>query len=147
LTAPAPLPWIPGAIRQLLLADTVFSTACGGRLSTILPSSITFCGQVRTPGNNSISGDGVAFSPLVQVDGWCAPGLDGIDPERKAWEIGAAATRVLGRARNVIYQTMSYSARLIDGPIPDVDTSRGESSPLYRTIVRAELAVHVSPVP
>lgn len=137
------LPWIPGAIRGLLLADAVFSTACGARVSTILPSTVTFCAQIRTPGNNSLSGDGVAFSPLVQVDGWCAPGITGVDPERKAWEIAAEAARVLGRARNVTYQNVSYSARLIDGPIPDVDTSRGDSSPLYRAIVRAVLAVHV----
>lgn len=138
------LPWIPGAVRQLLLADPVFNAACGGRLMTILPSGLTFCAQLRLPGNNSISGDGVAFSPLVQVDGWCVPGIPGTDPEMKAWEIAAEAARVLGRARNVTYQTMSYSGRLIEGPLPDVDTSRGEDSPLYRAIVRAGLAVHVA---
>lgn len=139
-----PLPWVPGAVRQLLLADAGFATACGGRVMTILPSTITFCAQLRLPGNNSISGDGVAYSPLIQVDGWCVPGISGVDPERKAWEIAAHAARVLGRARNVIYQTMSYSGRLVEGPLPDVDTSRGESTPVYRAIVRAELAVHVA---
>lgn len=141
------VPWIPGAIRQLLLADTAFAAACGGTVSTILHSTVTFCAQIRTPGNNSLSGDGVAFSPLVQVDGWCAPGIPGVDPERKAWAIAAEAARVLGRARNVIYENMSYSGRLIEGPIPDVDTSRGESTPLYRALVRAELAVHVTATP
>lgn len=140
----AVIPWVPGAVRQLLLADSGFNTACGGRLATRLPSTITFCAQLRLPGNNSISGDGVAYSPLIQVDGWCAPGISGVDPEVKAWQIAAEAARVLGRARNVIYQNMSYSARLIDGPLPEVDTSRGESAPLYRAIVRAELAVHVT---
>lgn len=139
-----PIPWIPGAIRQLLLADALFSAECGGRLSTRLPSTVTFCAQLRLPGNNSLSGDGVAYSPLIQVDGWCAPGITGVDPEVKAWQIAAEAARVLSQARNVSYQNMAYSARLFDGPLPDVDTSRGESTPLYRAIVRAELSVHVT---
>lgn len=143
MTAPGPIPWIPGAVRQLLLADPAFVTACGNRLMTRLSSTVTFCAQLRAPGLNSLSGDGVAWSPLVQVDGWCAPGIPDTDPEVKAWEIAAHAARVLGRARNVTYQNMTYSGRLIEGPIPDVDTSRGESTPLYRAIVRAELAVHV----
>jgi hypothetical protein len=144
VTDPGPIPWVPGAVRQLLLADTGFNTACGGRLSTRLPGIVTFCAQLRVSGLNSLSGDGVAWSPLVQVDGWCAPDIAGTDPEVKAWQIAAAAARVLGRIRNVTYQNMTYSGRLIEGPIPDVDTSRGESSPLYRAIVRAELAVHVA---
>lgn len=142
-----PMPWILGAVRQLLLADADFNTACDGRLMTRLPSEVTFCAQLRLPGNNSLSGDGVAFSPLIQVDGWCAPGKSEMDPEMKAWEIAAHAARVLGRARNVIYQNMAYSGRLIEGPIPDVDTSRGASVPLYRAIVRAELAVLVTATP
>lgn len=141
------LPWVPGAIRQLLLADSDFSAACAGRCGTRLGSEVTYCAQVRTPGVNSLSGDGVAYSPLVQVDGWCtreaADGL-GVDPEVKAWEIAAHAARVLGRARNVSYQNMTYSGRLIEGPLPDVDISRGESTPLYRAVVRVELAVHVT---
>ncbi len=143
----SPMPWVPGAVRQLLLADAGFNTACGGRLMTRLPNPVTFCAQLRLAGNNSLSGDGVAYSPLIQVDGWCAPGQSGMDPEVKAWEIAAHAARVLGRARNVTYQNMSYSGRLVEGPLPDVDTSRGESTPLYRAIVRAELAVHVAALP
>lgn len=142
VSQPGPIPWIPGAVRQLLLADAEFTAACGGRVSTILHSTVTFCAQIRTPGLNSMSGDGVAWSPLVQVDGWCAAGL-GLEPEVKAWEIASHAARILGRARNVTYQNMTYSGRLVEGPLPDVDTSRGESTPLYRAIVRAELAAQV----
>lgn len=143
-----PLPWVPAALRIPLLADAAFDAASGGRLSTRLPSEVTWCAQLRVAGNNSLDGGGVAFSPLVQLDGWCAPGLDDIDdPEVKAWEIAAAGAAVLGRIRNLIYQTMSYSARIVEGPLPDVDTSRGESAPLYRAIVRAELAVHVTVTP
>jgi hypothetical protein len=143
----AVIPWVPGAVRRQLLDDPTFFAECGGQVLTRLPSEITFCAQLRIAGNNSLDGAGVAFSPLVQLDGWCAPGLDGIDPEMKAWQIAAAGAAVLGRIRNAIYQTMSYSARVVEGPLPDVDTSRGESAPLYRAIVRAELAVHVTAVP
>jgi hypothetical protein len=138
------LPWIPGAIRQLLLADATFSTSCAGRCGTRLPSDMTSpFAQLRISGGVSISGDGVAFSPLVQVDGWCAPG-GAEDPEIVSWRIASEAARVLGRARNITYQTMRYSARLIDGPLSDVDTSRGTSSPLYRALIRAELSVHTT---
>jgi len=144
VTEPAPIPWIPPAIRALLLADADFAAECGGRISTRLPSTVTFCAQIRVPGLNSLSGDGVAWSPLVQVDGWCATTVPGVDPEQKAWNIAAHAARILGRARNVTWQNMTYSGRLVEGPIPDVDTSRGESTPLYRAIVRAELSVQVA---
>ena len=143
----ATIPWIPGAVRRQLLDDPTFFAACGSQVLTRLPSEVTFCAQLRVAGNNAVDGGGVAFSPLVQLDGWCAPDLAGIDPEVKAWDIAAAGAAVLGRIRNVIYQTMSYSARVVEGPLPDVDTSRGESTPLYRAIVRAELAVHVTAVP
>lgn len=142
-----PVPWLPPAIRQLLLADAAFAAECDGRVSTRLGSPVTFCAQLRVSGMNSLSGDGVAFSPLVQVDGWCAPDLPGIDPERKAWDIAAHAARVLGRARNITYQNMVYSARVFEGPLPDVDVSRGESTPLYRAIVRAELTAQVYAIP
>lgn len=139
-----PQPWIPGAIRALLLADAGFVAACGGRCSTRAPSDITRSyATVQTPGNRAITADGVAFSPLVQVDGWCAPGGEE-DPEVVAWRIAAAAATVLGRARNVTYQTIAYSARLVDGPLAGVDTSRGTDSPLYRALVRAELTAHTT---
>lgn len=147
MTAPDPIPWLPPAIRQLLLADAAFTAACEGRVSTRLPSTVTFCAQIRVPGLNATSGDGVAWSPLVQVDGWCAPGIPGVDPEQKAWDIAALAGRILGRARNITIGTMSYSGRLVEGPLPDVDTSRGESSPLYRAIIRAELYVQMYATP
>lgn len=137
------LPWVPGAIRQLLLADAVFASECGGDVLTRLGSTVTYCAQIQVSGGTSLSGDGVAWSPLVQVDGWCAPNAGAGDPERKAWAIAVEAARVLGRARNIPYQNMSYSARVVDGPLPGVDTSRGTSTPLYRAVVRAEIRAHV----
>ena len=145
MSQPGPIPWVPGAIRQLLLADAPFMTECGSRLSSRLPSTVTFCARVRLAGNNSLSGDGVAWSPLIQVEGWCAPGVTGVsDPEVKAWDIAARAAVVIGRSRNITYQNMTYSVRLVEGPLSDVDTSRGESTPLYWSLVRAELNAHVT---
>lgn len=139
-----PQPWIPGAVRVLLLSDAGFVAACGGRCSTRAPSDVTQpFAVIRVAGNNAITPDGVAFSPLVQVEGWCAPGGDA-DPESTAWGIAAQAARVLGRARNVGYESLRYSARVVDGPMPGpVDTSRGASTPLYRALVRAELTAHL----
>lgn len=143
VTSPGPIPWVPGAIRQLLLADAAFMTECGNRLSSRLPSPVTYCARVRLAGNNSLSGDGVAWSPLVQVEGWCAPEVAGVaDPEVKAWDIAAKAAVVIGRARNITYQNMTYTARIVEGPLDNVDKTRGESTPLYWALVRAELSAH-----
>lgn len=148
VSQPGPIPWVPGAIRQLLVADTAFMTECGSRISSRLPSTVTFCARVRLAGNNSLSGDGVAWSPLVQVEGWCAPGVAGVsDPEVKAWDIAARAAAVVGRARNITYQNMTYSTRIVDGPLSDVDTSRGDSTALYWSLVRVEVTAHVAALP
>lgn len=136
------LPWIPGSVRSLLMADAPFAAACQNRCGTRLPTDMTKpFAQIRVAGGFSMSGDDVAWSPIIQLDGWAAPGGD-VDPEVAAWNIAAAAARVLGRARNVTYESMRYTARLIDGPLTDVDTSRGTGSPLYRALIRAELRVH-----
>lgn len=138
------LPWIPGAVHVVLMADSAFNAACGGRLSTRLPKNVALAvATMQVSGGIPIDGGGVAFSPLIQVTGWCPPGGAGdLDAEIQAWNIAAEAARVLGRIRNVTYQSMRYSARLTDGPIADYDTSRGEAAPLYRAFIRAELSVH-----
>lgn len=139
----AALPSMRHAVRALLVADAGFVAVLPmARLTFKAPPSVTTkYGTIQIPGNNSLSGDGVAWSPLVQVDGWCPMTDEAADD--LAWDIAAAAAAVLGRARNVTYQNITYSARLIDGPMagpPDV--SRGESEPLARALIRAELTVH-----
>jgi hypothetical protein len=79
--------------------------------------------------------------PMVQVDGWCAPGGT-VDPEEDAWRIASAAASVFARARNVSYQSIHYTGRVTDGPLTDIDTARGPAAPLYRAFIRAELRVH-----
>lgn len=139
----APLPWIPAAVRALLLADVTFmGTLAGARLVFKAPPDVTTkFGTIQVPGNNAIDGGGVAWSPLVQVDGWCP--MSDANADALAWSIASAAAMVFGRARNVTYQNISYSARIVDGPMAmDPDISRGESNPLARALIRAELTVH-----
>jgi hypothetical protein len=142
MTAPAPaLPWIPPAARALLLADDRFSTACAGRLSTRQPSDVTRPYATLSASVVPINPSAGVWSPLVQVDGWCAPG--GLhDPEEAAWDIAVAAAAVFSRARNVAYQNIHFSARVTDGPLTDQDLSRGTANPLYRALIRAELTLH-----
>lgn len=134
---------MPAAARTLLLSQTVFS-------SLITPDRVVFRAPpivttkfvtIQVPGNNSISGDDVAWSPLVQVDGFCP--ADDENAESIVWDLAAAAATVLGRARNVFYRNISYRGRLIDGPFAAApDVSRGQDSPLARALMRAELTVH-----
>lgn len=133
------LPWVPGAVRAVLMADVGFSALCQGRCGTRLPTDMTKpFARIRTAGGISLSGDGVAWSPLVQIEGWASDG-GATDPETVVWDIAADAGRVLGKARNITYKTMQYSVRILDGPLPDVDTSRGTGSPLYWAALRVEL--------
>lgn len=142
MMVPAPaLPWPIPATRALLLADDRFATACGGRLSTRQPADVTqpYATQSATAIPRDVSAG--VWSPLVQVDGWCAPGGP-VDPEEAAWDIAAAAAAVFARARNVEYQNFHFSARVTDGPLTDQDVTRGSGNPLYRALIRAELILH-----
>lgn len=144
MTAAAPtLPWIPPAARALLLADATFAAACGGRCSTRQPADATrpYATLQATVVPRDVSAG--TWLPMVQVDGWCAPGGP-VDPERAAWDIAVAAATVFARARNVAYENIRYSARVTDGPLTAIDTSRGASTPLYRAFIRAEWRVHAS---
>lgn len=145
MSAPAPtVPWIPPAVRALLLADPAFAAACYGRCSTRAPGDVTVpYATVQVPGGFPLDASAGVWSPLVQVDGWCAPpGPDGVDPEDAVWRIASAAGAVLSRVRNVAWLNMHFSARVVSGPLPDVDTTRGTANPLYRALVRAELTIH-----
>lgn len=143
MTAPAPpiLPWIPPAVRALLLPDPEFAAACGGRCSTRLPADVSKPTATLQATAVPIDVSAGMWSPMVQVDGWCAPGGP-VDPEQAAWRIAVAAARVFARARNVPWQNIRWSARVTDGPMTDIDTARGESAPIYRAFIRAELKVH-----
>lgn len=140
------LPHAPSAIRKLLLADAGFSTACGGRCTIRrAPTDVTSpFAVVQFPGGIPLDPHGWALKPLVQVNGWC-PVTWTTDPDQATWDIVAAAMRVLGSAHYVTYTdsrgSMTYKARITDGPVPADDTSRGTASPLLGYLVRAELTL------
>lgn len=137
------LPWVPLAVKARLVLDAPFVEALGSaqRIYTRAPANVTdpyVTLQLPTP--LGVMGGG-GYKPIAQVDVWrVEAGTE--DPEAVVWRIAMRAKRVLETARNVQYQTMHWSARVIDaGPLPP-DKSRGDDSPLYRAMVRAELTIH-----
>lgn len=135
------LPWVPGAIRALLLADAPYAELIGDRLGTRAPADVTMpYGTIQLPTPLGHLGGG-GYKPIVQVDHWCP--LDSQeDPEKVVWRMALRAARVLDRARNVAYQTMHYSGRVLDAGPLQPDTKRGDANPLFRAMVRAELTIH-----
>lgn len=145
------LPYLPALLRGYLLADATFSGLCGGRCGTRAPADITTpYAVVQAPGGFPADASAGAWVPLAQVNGWCAPGNGATDPEVAAWNIAARAAVLLSRARNVVWAGPNGSparwsvSRIIDGPLPIRDDSRGEAVPVYGCLVRAELRVKVS---
>lgn len=142
MTSPAPvLPWIAPAIRALLLADAPFAAVTGGRVSTRLGDVSAPCATVHLPPAIPIDASAGAWLPLVQVEGWCPAGVAG-DPEDIAWSIASTGAAALCRVRNHQYRNTYFSVRVTDGPITDVDESRGKNNVLHRAFIRAELTVH-----
>lgn len=138
-----PLPSMRRAVRAFLLTQPVFSNLITpDRVVYKAPPDVTSkYVRIQIPGNISLSGDDVAWSPLVQVDGLCPANIE--DADDIVWDLVAAAATAFGQARSVIYQNTVWRGRLIDGPLaapPDI--SRGESSPLARALMRVELKVH-----
>lgn len=137
------LPFVPGMIRAFLLADPAWTAAFPApRTVTRAPASATTpFALVKAPPAVPVEASAGAWTPLVQVEAYAPAGANP-DPEVTAWQGAALAAALLSRARNVPYQNCWWSARVIDGPLPDVDISRGNANPLYRAIIRAELRVH-----
>lgn len=140
MTAPV-LPWMQPAVRSLLLADSGFVSCVGGRVSSRLADATQPCATVQATAQ-PIEVSAGAWSPLVQVDGWCAGEYAPEDPEAVVWEIAVRAAAVLARARNVKWLNTYFSARVVEGPLTFVDESRGRNNPIHRALIRAELIVH-----
>lgn len=139
------VPHVPTLIRARLLADPAFAVLCGGRVSTRVPPNLTQPWvQVQVSGGFPVGGDPMLVSPFVQVDGW-APGKSTTDPEVVAWDLASAAAVVLSTSRPVTFRNVSWRGRWTDGPIPDVDNTRGADTLLYRATVRVELTLRVRP--
>lgn len=135
------LPWVIAAVREYLLTDVPFTQSSGGRVSTRAPSTVTAAYvtlQLPTP-LGELGGGG--YKPIVQVDAWCPAGATE-EPEAVVWRIASRASRALKQARNVQFETLHWSARILDsGPLPP-DRTRGDDAPLYRAMCRAELTIH-----
>lgn len=153
MTAPAQatlLPWMPGAVRAWLAADAGFMALVPGGLVPRSPGDATRpWATYRAPGNIELDAGAGAWSLLAQVDGWCPaagytyPAGQWQDPAIVAWNIAAKAAARLVTAKNVPYLTAHWSIpRVTDGPLEDIDTTRGESVPIYRATVRALMLVH-----
>lgn len=136
------LPWFYLAVRQRLAADADFMAACGGRVSESTPESVMQpLATIQFPGSGGVMGGG-GYKPLVQIDGWCPPGVfSGLEASAVVWRIVSRAKRVLENTRDEPFETMNWSARPIDlMPLPP-DVSRGKSNPLIRAMTRAILTV------
>lgn len=143
MTAPV-LPFVPAAIRAYLGADPAWTALVPlARTTTRAPLNVTTpYALIKAPPAVPIEASAGMWSPLVQVEFYCPRGIAGQDSEVVAWKGAATAAAILSRARNVPYQTMRWKARIVDGPLADVDVSRGEATPIDRAIIRAELTVH-----
>jgi len=136
------LPRMDLIARQILHEDPGFSALIpAARLGYTVPTPVTapFV-RVQCPNASPANGDLVLWRPLIQVDAYAPPGDTAEDV---VWNLVATAGQVLHRTRNRTVGDVTLSGRLVDGPIPGYDTSRGESTPLVRCTVRAVLALHL----
>ncbi|MDQ3579512.1 MAG: hypothetical protein M3443_18335 [Actinomycetota bacterium] len=146
MSAPV-LPWLAGAVIQLLREDAAFMATCGSRVDSRAPSDVgrpfalvRVAGNVHEPGSG-----GISWLPLLQVEGR-SPVLTDRDVDGVVWEIAANAARVLATVDMKRWRNIGYTARLTDGPAPlPLDTTRGTSMPLHGAYCRAELSVQVVP--
>jgi hypothetical protein len=144
------MPWFGGIVISLLAADAEFMAACGSRLAGASPSDVSKpYVTVQTVTNGPLDAAGRVQVPIVQVAAWCAPTQNDVqDPRLTAWDIAAAAQRVLLLAeplRNEPYGNVFYNVeRLVEGPLDRTDTSRGPSEPIYGALIRVELKVKLA---
>lgn len=142
MSAPV-LPWIVPAIREILIESSAFTVLVGGRVSSSLPRDLPGPCVKLTATVLPIDVAAGAYSPLVQVDTYVPPGTVTGDPEEVAWKCAATAASVLSTVRNRSFDNIHFTVRRItDGPLLDVDETRGPGNPLHRGIIRAELIVH-----
>ena len=138
----ADLPWVIGAVRQILVADADFMMACQNRVLEKSPSTVSVpYATIQLPTAISDLGGGV-YRCMVQVDGWSpAEGYQNTEASVLVWRIVTRANRAL-RVSNRTYQTMRFSSRPTDIiPLPD-DKSRGDANPLVHAATRAVLTIH-----
>ncbi|MDF2968946.1 MAG: hypothetical protein K0Q93_2724 [Nocardioidaceae bacterium] len=141
------LPWIPGAIREALLEDAEFVSACGGasRIATTrAPSDVTKpFALTRLVVNSVTTLGGGGYRAWVQIDGFCpAGGFSGEEAEPIVWRIATRGKRALEQVRNRAYQTMHFSCHPRAVGALDPDDSRGDDTPLSRAAAQIEVVIH-----
>lgn len=141
------LPWISGAIIDLLGADAGVMAACGGHLSgrAGADSSAPYA-TVQTIANPLINPRAANWRPLAQLTGWSPPATpDGEDPCLSSWRIAAEAARVIlahyDTQLSYLDGAMYYTVELVEGPLEEVDTSRGPDQPMFGARIRIEITV------
>lgn len=140
------LPHIPSGVRALLLSDPNFKAACHDSCTVKKqPQDVTTpFAVVQMPGSVPVDSRGWALKPLVQVNGWC-PDTWTEDPDLAAWDIARTAMDVFSKLVGYTYTdsrgSMTFNARLTDGPLPAEDSSRGKGNPLQGYLIRVELTL------
>lgn len=141
-----PMPYIPGEVRKLLLADAEFlSLLHGGKVTCREvpdPLSVPHV-TVKSVGNQG--NDPMLRRLIVQVTPW-VPGRDvsGIeeDPDVTAWNLASYAGEKLGRSKNIIIDdSHAFSMNWLEGPTQLEDKTRGVDRVIYYAPIR--IAAHV----
>lgn len=139
-----PLPYLFEPVADLLLADPLFESLIPGGIGPKAPAAVDAPFAVMRVSASPLGGKGTAWRATAALNGCAAGWVGTTSPEQITWDIAAAAAAVFDRAVNRTVGRISYTGRVTDGPFPlDVDTSRGEATPLYGAQVRAELTIHL----
>lgn len=146
MTAPAApaLPYVAGAVVELLRAQAGYLGLPAARIATRSPADVTAPHVlVQVPGNYALTVAGGVYRPLVQVEARAIE-VPGDDPEAAVMAMAGRLAAVLAGAHNRTYSTTRWSTdRVIDGPMAG-PTDQSRPTPLYRGLVRAELTVHAA---
>lgn len=142
----SPMPYVPGAIRQLLLADETFQALLHGGKVTCreVPDPLTKPHvTVKAVGNQG--SDPMLRRLIVQITPWIpSRDVSGIqeDPDVTAWKLASHAGQLLGRAKNIIIDDAhAYSTNWLEGPVQLEDKTRGADRLIYYAPIR--VAAHV----
>jgi len=142
------VPFAPGAARLFLIGQAEFTALVPASSVTTREAPDPITGPfvtIRAPGN--VGTDPLLRKPLIQVDAW-VPKLEILggttDPEEIAWDIAAMAGTLLCRAKAQEFRGSAWNARWTDGPICDIDTTRGKDQPLYRALIRVEMKLRAA---
>lgn len=152
MTTAYAIPDLHEPIRAQLLADAEFAQLTGDRCATRAPDDVTVPYAVLRCSANPLSSSSrsVGWRGGVQVHGCATQPVGGVMPETLAWQICAAAARVLDRGGQQIWlepggdRQVVYTPRLTDGPLPmDPDKTRGEADVVYWALIRATMPIHL----